>query len=162
MRVSYRTLIVAAALAGTAIAAPSVASAAAGGRSAYTAIPGSTGPAPGKLTGRYTARSMTVEVSLLSRGAATTARSVEAYLRGQGLSSGPGSSPTLVRAVGSSTQVSGAFRTTLSTYTGADGARYYSNSTPVYLPAHLAPRIIGVIGLSNTLRLHALARQAVG
>lgn len=153
MRVSYRTLIVAAALAGAAVAAPSVASATAGSPSAYTAIPGSTGPAPGRLTGTYTAEHMAIEVSLVPRHEAATAKSVETYLRGQGLSAGAGASPSLVRAAGSSSQVSGAFHTTLSTYTGADGARYYANSTPVYVPAHLARGIIGVIGLSDTHRL---------
>ncbi|MCL2581446.1 MAG: protease pro-enzyme activation domain-containing protein [Streptosporangiales bacterium] len=162
MRVSYRTLIVAAALAGPAFAAPAAASAAAGGpagpgAAAYSALPGSTGPAPGKVTGRYDSDSMTIEVSLVPRDAAATAKAVETYLRGQGLAAGPGSSPTLVRATGPSSRVGKAFHTTLSTYTSPSGARYYANSTPVYVPASLASRIIGVIGLSNTQRARPLA-----
>lgn len=169
-----RTLaLAAAALAGTVIAAPPVALAAAptsharpsrpapshaGPPSArasapYTAIPGSTGPAPGRITGAYTAKRMTIEVALTPHREAATTGPVEAYLRSQGLAAGPGASSSLIRASGSSAQVSSAFHTTLSLYTGTYGAHYFSNSTPVYVPAALAPGIIGVIGLSNTLRM---------
>ena len=148
-------VLAAAALAAAATVIPSAAPAAEASTAQYTAIAGSVGPAPGKITGRYTAKRMTIEVSLVPRHEAATARSAEAYLRGQGLAvpTGPASSPSLVRATGSSTQVSRAFRTTLSTYAGADGTRYFANSTPVYVPASLARGIIGVIGLSDTLRL---------
>lgn len=158
MRVSYALVLAAAAL-GAAAVTPAVASADASRPAAYTALPGSTGPAPGKVTGRYDSRHMTVEVSLVPRGAARTAKSVEGYLHGQGLAAGPGSSPALVRASGSSTQVSKAFHTTLSTYTAANGSHYYANSTPVYVPASLAPRVIGVLGLSNTQHIRPLGAR---
>lgn len=160
MRVSYALVLAAAAL-GAATVTPAIASADATGSSAYTALPGSTGPAPGRVTGRYGTSRMTVEVSLVPRDKASTARtakSVEAYLRGQGLAAGPGASPALVRAQGSSAQVSRAFRTTLSTYIAPNGGRYYANSTPVYVPASLARQIVGVLGLSDTQHARPLAR----
>lgn len=160
MRVSYALVLAAAAL-GAATVTPATASADAGGPSAYTALPGSTGPAPGRITGRYDTSRMTVEVSLVPRDKAATARaakSVEAYLRSQGLAAGPGASATLVRAHGSSAQVSRAFHTTLSTYTAPNGSRYYANSTPVYVPASLARQIVGVLGLSDTQRIRPLNR----
>lgn len=150
MRVSYALTVAAVALGAAAVTVPAAAAA------GYTALPGSTGPVPGKVTGHYDTGRMTVEVSLVPRDAARTAKSVETYLHSQGLSSGPGASPTLVRATGSSAQVSRAFHTTLSTYTAPNGARFYANSTPVYLPAPLARHVIGVIGLSDTQHVRPL------
>ena len=77
---------------------------------------------------------------------------VEKYLRSEGLKIAKSSSPFLVRAVGSSHQVSGAFHTTLSNYRDRHGARYYSNSSAVRLPAAIASKVDGVIGLANTVR----------
>ena len=79
---------------------------------------------------------------------------VARYLSRSGLVVHAGSSPFLVRATGSSQQVSAAFGTTLNAYRAANGSRFFANSAPVRLPAALAPAVQGVIGLSNTVRLH--------
>ncbi len=67
------------------------------------------------------------------------------------------SSPFLIRAVGSSARVAGAFRTELRTYRGAKGTAYFSNASAIQLPAGLARDVLGVVGLTNTIRLHANA-----
>ena len=86
---------------------------------------------------------------------------VASYLRSAGLRVSASTSPFLVRATGSSRQVQSAFRTTLSTYRGSGGVKYFSNSAAVRLPATIAGQVIGVIGLSNTVRLQAaIARPA--
>jgi len=91
---------------------------------------------------------------------AATRAAVARYLSSQGLKIQRSSSPFLVRATGSSQQVSAAFRTTLSTYRNPRGVRYFSNSTAVRLPAALARSVFGVIGLSNTVREHAMVMRA--
>ncbi len=88
-----------------------------------------------------------------ARYAPTTAtrNAVASYLRSQGLKVTRSSSKFLVRAVGSSSKVSAAFHTTLSTYHGKHGG-YFSNSTAVMVPRALASKVFGVVGLSNTIR----------
>jgi subtilase family serine protease len=76
---------------------------------------------------------------------------VEKYLAGHGLRVQRSASPFLVRAVGSSQQVSAAFGTTLNTYREPGQARFFANSGPVRLPATLAPGVVGVVGLTNTM-----------
>jgi subtilase family serine protease len=77
---------------------------------------------------------------------------VSSYLRSAGLTVHSSSSPFLVRASGSSAKVSSAFRTTLRMYKDKKGVKYFSNSTAVRMPSSLAPSVLGVIGLSNTVR----------
>jgi subtilase family serine protease len=85
---------------------------------------------------------------------------VAAYLRSAGLTMAGSSSPFLVRATGSSQQVESAFHSPLSSYRGARGASYYANSAAVRLPAGIARDVLGVVGLTNTVRLHSgLMRQ---
>jgi subtilase family serine protease len=86
---------------------------------------------------------------------ATERAAVGAYLRSEGLTVASSGSPFLVRATGSSAQVTAAFHTTLSTYTDPRGVRYFSNSTPVRMPATVASGVYGVVGLSNTVREHS-------
>ena len=74
-------------------------------------------------------------------------------------------SPFLIRAAGSSRQVSAAFGTRLATYRGHQGTRYFANATSVRLPAALRPGVLGVIGLTDTLKAHpgvAFTRAAGG
>jgi len=85
---------------------------------------------------------------------------VSAYLRSAGLTVHSSSSPFLVRASGSSAKVSSAFRTTLRTYRNNKGTRYFSNSTAVHLPSSLASSVMGVVGLSNTVREHSMVQRA--
>ena len=83
---------------------------------------------------------------------AATQSTVAKYLSSSGLTVVPSGSPFLVRATGSSAQVSSTFHTTLSTFKDPKGTKYFSNSTPVYLPNSIAGDSLGVIGLTNTVR----------
>ena len=83
--------------------------------------------------------------------AAATTAAVAGYLTGRGLTVQKSGSPFLVRASGSSQLVSAAFRTTLRTYRSSKGAAYFANATAVQVPAALAPDVLGVLGLSDTL-----------
>ena len=87
---------------------------------------------------------------------------VASYLRGAGLRVTQSGSPFLVRAIGSSQQVSSAFRTTLNNYRDPRGITYYSNSSAVQLPSAMAGDVAGVVGLTNTVREHPMAQRAVG
>jgi len=82
------------------------------------------------------------------------------YLSRSGLTLQRSTSPFLVRAVGTSQQVSAAFRTTLSMYRDPGGARFFANSTAVQLPAALAAGVLGVIGLTSTVREHDMIVRA--
>ncbi|HTX10274.1 MAG TPA: S53 family serine peptidase [Solirubrobacteraceae bacterium] len=74
------------------------------------------------------------------------------YLASEGLTLKPSTSPFLVRATGSSALVSGAFRTNLRTFRDARGISYFSNVSAVQLPASVAGGVLGVVGLTNTVR----------
>jgi subtilase family serine protease len=76
------------------------------------------------------------------------------YLRRSGLVVTRSASPFFVRAVGSSARISAAFRTNLSVYKDSRGIHYFSNSSAVRLPKRLARGVLGVVGLSSTVRLH--------
>jgi subtilase family serine protease len=88
--------------------------------------------------------------------ASSVRAAVTAYLRSAGLTVAGSSSPFLLRAIGSSRQVEAALGTTLSTYRGADQARFYANSTAVRLPAGIAADVLGVTGLTDTVHLSSL------
>lgn len=95
--------------------------------------------------------------------AVATRDAVAAYLRGEGLAVSSTSSPFLLRATGSSAQVTAAFHTDLRNYVDRQGARYFSNSASIRLPASIAPAVEGVVGLTNTVRLHSnVIRRATG
>jgi len=87
---------------------------------------------------------------------------VASYLRSAGLTVTKSASPFLVRASGSSRLVSAAFRTTLSTYIDPHGVRYFANSSAVRLPSTLARGVLGVVGLSNTVRERSMIARAKG
>jgi subtilase family serine protease len=82
---------------------------------------------------------------------------VTRYLRGQGLTVGHSASPFLISATGSSARVEVTFRTSLSDYRAAGGATYFANSSAVRLPASISGGVLGVIGLTNTVREHTAA-----
>jgi subtilase family serine protease len=84
--------------------------------------------------------------------AATTA-AVSSYLESHGLAVHPTSSPFLVRAVGSSTQIESTFSTPIDTYRNAQGIDFFSNASAVSVPSSVAPSVLGVVGLTNTVRL---------
>jgi subtilase family serine protease len=82
---------------------------------------------------------------------------VTRYLRGQGLSVRHSASPFLISATGSSARIETAFRTSLSSYRTASGAAYFANSSAVRLPAAISGGVLGVLGLTNTVREHTAA-----
>jgi subtilase family serine protease len=82
-----------------------------------------------------------------------TVRSTTAYLQSKGLKVQRTVTPFLLRAIGSSSQIDGAFATTINNYRNSKGVRFYSNATPASVPASLASRVLGVVGLTNTVRL---------
>jgi kumamolisin len=84
---------------------------------------------------------------------AATVQAMTAYLRGQGLTVQGTSSPFLLRAVGSSAQIDAAFGTTIENYRTAKGVSFYSNDTSALVPASLASSVLGLVGLTNTVRL---------
>jgi subtilase family serine protease len=91
---------------------------------------------------------------------AATRSAVARYLSQRGLTVEASSSPFLIRAVGSSASVSAAFQTSLRTYQGSGGTQFFANSTAVRVPAALASGVLGVIGLTNTVRAHDMVRPA--
>jgi subtilase family serine protease len=88
---------------------------------------------------------------------AATRSAVVTYLRSAGLSVLKSSSPFLIRASGTSGRIQGAFRTSLKQYAGSHGTRYFSNSSAVRLPSGIARDVLGIVGLTNTVRLHSQA-----
>ena len=88
-----------------------------------------------------------------------TRETVVSYLKSEGLRVTTSASPFLVRAAGSSRQMSTAFHTTLSNYRDPRGVRYFSNSTAVKLPAAVAAKSLGVIGLTNSVREHSMVHR---
>jgi subtilase family serine protease len=80
---------------------------------------------------------------------------VQQHLQSSGLTVQPSSNPFLVRASGPSTVVAAAFGTSIHNYRSAQGITYFSNAAEVRLPASVAAAVRGVVGLSNTVRLHS-------
>jgi subtilase family serine protease len=87
---------------------------------------------------------------------------VISYLTGAGLTVGPSVSPFLISASGSSQRIESAFRTNLDSYVDRRGTHYFSNSKAVQLPATLASGVLGVIGLSSTVRASSMAVRPDG
>ena len=81
---------------------------------------------------------------------------VAKYLQASGLQVEASSSPFLVRASGSSSAVAAAFKTSLHNYRNRNGISYYSNTSIVQVPASFAAGVVGVVGLSNTVRHQSL------
>ena len=89
-----------------------------------------------------------------------TVSAVTAYLQSEGLTVQPTSTPFLLRAIGSSAQLDAAFATTIDNYRNAQGVSFYSNAAPASVPASLASSVLGVVGLTNTVRLQSQATTA--
>jgi kumamolisin len=81
---------------------------------------------------------------------ATVRISVGDFLRRAGLDVVPSSSPFLVRAVGTSTDVGEAFSTTIDSYRAPNGQTFFSDAAVVRVPAVLASDVDGVVGLDDT------------
>ena len=82
-----------------------------------------------------------------------TVQAMTSYLQGKGLSVQRTDTPFLLRAVGSSTQVDAAFATTINNYRNAQGKKFFSNDSTASVPDSLASSVLGVVGLTNTVRL---------
>jgi subtilase family serine protease len=82
-----------------------------------------------------------------------TVQAMTAYLQGKGLTVQKTSTPFLLRAIGSSAQIDAAFATTIDNYRNAQGMKFYSNDGPASIPASLVSSVLGVVGLTNTVRL---------
>jgi subtilase family serine protease len=87
---------------------------------------------------------------------AATRGAVVRYLKSAGLTVDKSASPFLIRVTGSSHQIAAAFRTALSTYKDRQGIKYFSNATAVKLPSNISRSVTGVVGLTNTVRLHSM------
>lgn len=84
-------------------------------------------------------------------------RAITAYLQGEGLAVQRTATPFLLRAVGSSAQIDAAFATRIDRYRSAGGVNFYANATAASVPASLASSVLGVVGLTNTVRLQSQA-----
>ena len=80
------------------------------------------------------------------------------HLRASGLSVERTSYPFLLRAIGRSSEVEAAFGMTLHSYSSRKGVSYFSNASEVRLPSEVASSVLGVVGLSDTVRMRALPR----
>lgn len=80
------------------------------------------------------------------------------HLRASGLSVERTSYPFLLRASGRSSEVEAALGTTLHNYKSRKGIAYFSNASEVRLPSEVAGAVLAVVGLTDTVRLHALPR----
>ena len=83
------------------------------------------------------------------------AAAVADYLRQSGLDVEQTSSPFLLRVSAPSSMVERTFRTALHNYRNRKGVSYFSNASDIQLPEGLAPAVLGVVGLSNTVRLQS-------
>jgi subtilase family serine protease len=90
----------------------------------------------------------------LSRFAPTSAQiaAVSNYLRESGLDVEQTSSPFVLGVSGPSSMMETTFHTTLHNYHNRRGVSYYSNASEIQLPETLAPGVLAVVGLSNTVR----------
>ena len=92
--------------------------------------------------------------------APATVQAVTSYLQGRGLKVQRTDTPFLLRAVGSSAQIDAAFATTINNYRNAKGVKFFSNDSAASVPNSLASSVLGVVGLSNTVRLKPMYQLA--
>ena len=98
------------------------------------------------------------EFNLRFAPSSTQVTAITSYLQASGLIVEQSSSPFLLRVSGPSNVVETAFKTTLRNYRNSRGVTYFSNASAVQLPTILASGVRGVIGLSNTVRMHPHVR----
>ena len=79
---------------------------------------------------------------------------VSSFLAQAGLQVNASQTPFLVQANGTTTQIEAAFHTTLNDYVSANGQSFFQNAGTVEIPASLGSAVLGVTGLTNTVRLH--------
>jgi len=97
----------------------------------------------------------------LSRFAPTSAQiaAVTSYLRESGLDVEQSSSPFVIRVSGPSSMMETTFHTALHNYRNRRGVSYYSNASEIQMPEALAPGVLAVVGLSNTVRPKSQIRR---
>ncbi|HTZ22393.1 MAG TPA: S53 family peptidase [Streptosporangiaceae bacterium] len=91
---------------------------------------------------------------------AATVQAMTSYLRGKGLTVQRTDTPFLLRAIGSSTQMDAAFATTINNYRNAQGKKFFSNDSVASVPNTLAKSVLGIVGLTNTVRLKPAVQLA--
>jgi subtilase family serine protease len=82
-----------------------------------------------------------------------TVSAITSYLQSRGLSVQQTSSPFLLRVSGPSSTVEGAFSTSIHNFRNPQGVRYFANTSALKLPASLVSGVLGVVGMTNTVRL---------
>src|ERR1700728_460328 len=82
-----------------------------------------------------------------------TVQAMTSYLQGKGLAVQRTGTPFLLRAIGSTAQIDTAFATTINNYRNAQGKKFFSNDSAASVPNSLAASVLGVVGLTNTVRL---------
>jgi subtilase family serine protease len=82
-----------------------------------------------------------------------TVQAITSYLQGKGLAVQRTDTPFLLRAIGSTAQIDTAFATTINNYRNAQGKKFFSNDSAASVPNSLASSVLGVVGLTNTVRL---------
>jgi subtilase family serine protease len=92
--------------------------------------------------------------------AQATVQAVTSYLQGKGLTVQQTDTPFLLRAVGSTAQIDAAFATTINNYRNAKGVKFFSNDSAASVPDSLASSVLGVVGLSSTVRLKPMYQLA--
>jgi len=85
---------------------------------------------------------------------------VESHLAASGLVVEPSSSPFLIRASGPSSTVAAAFSTSLHNFRNRQGITYFANASAIKVPSGLAAGVLGVVGLTNTVRTQSHVRRA--
>ncbi|HSZ42368.1 MAG TPA: S53 family peptidase [Trebonia sp.] len=95
--------------------------------------------------------------------AASTVTALTRYLDAEGLSvAADPQTPFLIEVTGSSARVAAAFHTTLHNYIDTRGVKFFANSQAASVPASLAGDVLGVVGLTDTVRLRSLSVRATG
>jgi subtilase family serine protease len=96
---------------------------------------------------------------LYAPSAVRVARVTQA-LRARGLKVHTTHSPFLLRATGSSSRLGHAFDTALVRYRSAEGTAFHANSSALKIPTSIARDVQGVVGMSNTFRIHPAYKRA--
>jgi subtilase family serine protease len=83
----------------------------------------------------------------------STVAALTSYLQSLGLNVQQTSSPFLLRASGPSSAVEAAFNTSIHNFRNPNGIGYFANTSALKLPANVISGVLGVVGLTNTVRL---------
>ena len=76
------------------------------------------------------------------------------FLTSAGLTLTTSSTPFLIEATGTTSQIEAAFKTNINDYVATDGQAFYQNDTVLQVPASMSSSVVGIVGLSNTALHH--------